>query len=192
MGIKKTPKQKQAVAHMSDPVIRALLLSGGSRSGKTFIICYALVVRALKAAGSRHLITRFHFRDVKNAVGRDTMPRVLKLIGTPYSLDRTDWFFTLPNGSEIWLGGLDDDERVEKILGMEYSTIYYNEASQISYTHTPRHRRGSRRSATSSTGHTSTATRRQRATGSINSFSSTSTPRPASRSRARSATRSST
>ncbi len=133
MGIKKTSKQRRAIALMTDPEIRTILLSGGSRSGKTFIACYAIAVRALKAAGSRHLITRFHFRDVKNAVGRDTMPKVLKLIGTPYTLDRTDWFFTLPNGSEIWLGGLDDDERVEKILGMEYVTIFYNEASQISY-----------------------------------------------------------
>ncbi len=132
-GIKKTAKQHRAVALMSDPEIRYLLLSGGSRSGKTFICCYALVVRALKAPNTRHLITRFHFRDVKNAVGRDTMPKVLKLIGTPYTLDKTDWFFTLTNGSEIWLGGLDDNERVEKILGMEYATIYYNESSQTSY-----------------------------------------------------------
>ena len=133
MGIKKTPKQRRAIALMTDPEIRYILLSGGSRSGKTFIICYALVVRALKAPNTRHAILRFHFRDVKNAVGRDTMPKVLNLIGTPYTLDKTDWFFTLPNGSEIWLGGLDDDERVEKILGMEYATIYYNESSQISY-----------------------------------------------------------
>jgi phage terminase large subunit-like protein len=133
MRVKKTARQRQAIALMTDPEIRTVLLSGGSRSGKTFIFCYAIVVRALKAAGSRHAILRFHFRDVKNAVGRDTMPKVLKLIGTPYTLDKTDWFFTLPNGSEIWLGGLDDDERVEKILGMEYATIYYNESSQISY-----------------------------------------------------------
>ena len=133
MGIKKTAKQRRAIALMTDPEIRYILLSGGSRSGKTFIICYALVVRALKAPNTRHAILRFHFRDVKNAVGRDTMPKVLNLIGTPYTLDKTDWFFTLPNGSEIWLGGLDDDERVEKILGMEYATIFYNEASQISY-----------------------------------------------------------
>ncbi len=131
--VKKTAKQRQAIALMSDPTIRYALLSGGSRSGKTFIACYAVVVRALKAASTRHAILRYHFRDVKNAVGRDTMPKVLKLIGTPYTLDKTDWFFTLPNGSEIWLGGLDDDDRVEKILGMEYATIYYNESSQISY-----------------------------------------------------------
>jgi phage terminase large subunit-like protein len=36
-----------------------------------------------------------------------------------------------PNGSEIWFGGLDDKERVEKILGQEFATLYLNEASQI-------------------------------------------------------------
>jgi Terminase large subunit, T4likevirus-type, N-terminal len=36
-------------------------------------------------------------------------------------------------GSEIWLGGLDDKERTEKILGQEYATLYFNECSQIAY-----------------------------------------------------------
>lgn len=39
----------------------------------------------------------------------------------------------MDNGSEIWIGGLDDKDRTEKILGNEYTTIYFNEASQISY-----------------------------------------------------------
>lgn len=47
--------------------------------------------------------------------------------------NKSDWFYQLPNGSQIWVGGLDDKERTEKILGNEYSTIYFNEASQISY-----------------------------------------------------------
>jgi hypothetical protein len=50
-----------------------------------------------------------------------------------YSLDKTDWFATLPNGSQIWFGGLDDKERTEKVLGMEFVTIYLNECSQIPY-----------------------------------------------------------
>lgn len=37
------------------------------------------------------------------------------------------------NGAEVWFGGLDDKERVEKILGKEYATIYVNEASQVAY-----------------------------------------------------------
>jgi len=44
-----------------------------------------------------------------------------------------DYYITLPNGSEIWIGGLDDKDRSEKILGMEFLTIFVNEASQISY-----------------------------------------------------------
>lgn len=48
-----------------------------------------------------------------------------------YRMDRSEWFLTLPNGSEIWLGGLDDKQRVEKVLGTEFATIYLNECSQI-------------------------------------------------------------
>lgn len=40
-------------------------------------------------------------------------------------------YFLLPNGSEIWVGGLNDDKALEKILGNEYATIYINEASEV-------------------------------------------------------------
>ena len=131
--IKFTERQKEARRLLSNPDHNTILLHGGSRSGKSFIACHAIAIRAVKAPGSRHLIARFRHRDVKNSIGRDTLPTVLRSNRLPYTLDKTDWFFTLPNGSEIWLGGLDDQERVEKILGMEYSTIYFNESSQISY-----------------------------------------------------------
>ena len=51
----------------------------------------------------------------------------------PYEMHWQDGFAELPNGSQIWLMGLDDKERVEKILGMEFVTIYFNECSQIRY-----------------------------------------------------------
>lgn len=47
--------------------------------------------------------------------------------------DKSDWFITFPNGSEIWFGGLDDKERTDKILGKEFSTIFFNECSEMSY-----------------------------------------------------------
>jgi phage terminase large subunit-like protein len=50
-----------------------------------------------------------------------------------YELNRSDWFASLSNGSEIWFGGLDDAQRVEKILGNEYSTIFLNECTQIGW-----------------------------------------------------------
>lgn len=132
MTFTKTAKQKDAIALLTLPGVSNILLSGGSRSGKTTIFCYSLIVRALKAP-SRHTILRLHFRDIKNSIGRDTLPWLLKELGIPYDLDKTDWFFTFRNGSEIWLGGLDDKERVDKILGMEFATIYFNESSQLSY-----------------------------------------------------------
>jgi hypothetical protein len=46
---------------------------------------------------------------------------------------RQDGYFSLPNESGIWIGGLDDKDRVEKILGHEYTTVFLNEASQIPY-----------------------------------------------------------
>ena len=51
----------------------------------------------------------------------------------PISEHRQDGYWRLPNSSEIWIGGLDDKDRVEKILGQEYATIFLNECSQIPY-----------------------------------------------------------
>src|SRR5690606_20481945 len=44
-----------------------------------------------------------------------------------------DGVFVFANGSEVWCSGLDDKERVDKVLGKEYATIYENEASELSY-----------------------------------------------------------
>jgi hypothetical protein len=46
---------------------------------------------------------------------------------------RSDGRFTIGKGSSLMIGGLDDKERVEKILGREYSSVFLNEASQIPY-----------------------------------------------------------
>ena len=51
--------------------------------------------------------------------------------GIPFEMDKTDWYATLPNGSEVWFGGLDDKERSEKILGNEYATIFLKSVCAI-------------------------------------------------------------
>lgn len=110
-----------------------LMLYGGSRSGKTFLLVRNLVMRALKAPRSRHAILRFRFNAVKASIIHDTFPKVMEIAfpGVKYDLNKTDWFAEIENGSQIWFGGLDDKDRTEKILGQEYATIYLNEASQI-------------------------------------------------------------
>lgn len=131
---KLTPKQEEANKLLAGPATHEMLF-GGSRSGKTFLLTRATCARAIKAPKSRHAILRFRFNAVKNSIVFDTFPKVMELCfpGIKYSLNKSDWFATLQNGSEIWFGGLDDKERTEKILGMEFATIYLNECSQIPY-----------------------------------------------------------
>ena len=80
------------------------------------------------------MIVRRTFASVKRSIFLDTLPKVLSICfpDLPVKWNKTDYYVTLPNGSEIWLAGL-DDSRVEKILGMEFSTIYFNEASELDY-----------------------------------------------------------
>jgi hypothetical protein len=129
---KPTPKQLAAQEILASDATH-ICLFGGSRSGKTFWLIRNLVMRALKAPDSRHAIFRFRFNALKASVVMDTFPKVMKLAfpGVTYKLDKTDFYAEFVNGSQIWFGGLDDKERTEKILGMEFVTIYYNECSQI-------------------------------------------------------------
>lgn len=131
-SFKLTAKQIAANALLAG-ISMYVMLFGGSRSGKTFTLVRAVCVRAIKAANSRHAIVRFRFNAVKNSVVFDTFPKVMSLCfpGVKYTLDKTNWFVKFDNGSEIWFAGLDDKERTEKILGMEFITIYFNESSQI-------------------------------------------------------------
>lgn len=112
-------------------------LGGGSRSGKTFLLVRAVVLRALKEPKSRHAIFRYRFNAIKASVIYDTLPKVFELcfpgVWHHCDLNKTDWFLKLPNESEIWFCGLDDKERTEKILGLEFATLYFNECSQIPF-----------------------------------------------------------
>lgn len=114
---------------------RYTCLAGGTRSGKTFLIVRAIVMRALQAKGSRHAILRFHANAARASIALDTLPQVARLCfpRVTFKERRQDGYFALPNGSRIWIGGLDDKDRVEKILGLEYATVFLNEASQIPY-----------------------------------------------------------
>ena len=117
---------------------REFLIYGGAGSGKTFGILAALIARALKAPGSRHLIGRQRFNHCKASIGQQSLPEVLETAfpGVAVELNKQDWIFTLRSrrgSSELWLIGLDEGERLDKVLGTEFATIYLNEASQISY-----------------------------------------------------------
>ena len=133
MTFRPTPKQIEAQALLASPA-RHILLRGGSRSGKTFLLCRAIVKRCLKAPKSTHVILRFRFNHLKASIIEDTFPSMMETCfpGLPYKPNKSDWFIDI-NGARVLFGGLDDKERTEKILGQEHSTILLNECSQISY-----------------------------------------------------------
>ena len=131
---KLTPKQEEAQETCASDSTHVMLF-GGSRSGKTFLLVRNLVLRALKAPGSRHAIFRFRYNHLKASVVLDTFPKVMRVAfpGVQWTMHSQDGYAELPGGSQIWFAGLDDKERTEKILGMEFATLYFNECSQIPY-----------------------------------------------------------
>lgn len=135
-AFKLTERQREANRLLGDGQ-RHTLLRGGSRSGKTYVGTRMLVVRALKTARTRHAVFRLHANSVWPSIGMDTLPSVVRnewpKLWPLIEPKKQDGYFLFPNGSEIWLGGLDDKARVDKVLGREYATIYLNEASQIPY-----------------------------------------------------------
>ncbi len=104
-------------------------------SGKTFIIIRNIIFRALKYENTRHLCVRAKMNHAKRSLWLGTIPDVFKICfpTVTYKSNNTDLYITFPNGSELWVGGTDDKERVDKILGNEYATIHMNEASQMDF-----------------------------------------------------------
>jgi phage terminase large subunit-like protein len=131
---KPTDKQTQALELLQSGR-RHTLLVGGARSGKTTLLVHEIARRALQSGQSRHAILRFRANAARASIALDTLPKVFGLWfpNDRFKRHRTEGYFSLPNGSEIWVGGLDDNERAEKILGKEYATIFLNECSQIPY-----------------------------------------------------------
>jgi len=130
---KPTKKQLEAIKLIKK--YRNTLLYGGARSGKSAVLVNAIIYRALNYPNSRHMIARLRFSHAKTSIWHETLiPMLQKHFDKRiWNSNKTDYYIRFANGSEIWLGGFDDKERTEKLLGHEYNTIYFNEVSQIGY-----------------------------------------------------------
>lgn len=111
-----------------------ILFDGGSRSGKTTTWLEWTVQRALQYPYSRQFVGRLCRNHAKSSLWNDSYRRYMRnLDKSLFSLLEADMTIRFYNGSEIIIGGLDDAEHVEKILGNEYITVVLNEATQLSY-----------------------------------------------------------
>ena len=128
-----TPRQNEAALLVSNHKYSALC--GGAGSGKTFISLRTVLIRALKASGTHHLILRKELTAARASIWMQGLPEVMRVC-FPGLLEACHWnnkdsIVTLPNGSVIRLGGASDRKKLEKILGQTQSTIYINECSEV-------------------------------------------------------------
>lgn len=130
------PGQQRALDGLLTKGKRFNLLYGGSRSGKSALMVACDQDRALIAPGSRHLIIRKEASAAKRSIVKDTFPTMWRLRYPEAPVPQWNeqyGYYLLPNESEIWVGGLNDDKAVERILGNEYATIHGEELSEWRY-----------------------------------------------------------
>lgn len=128
-----TPRQREAWALLEDPRYRRYLFDGGARSGKTDLTAVWLIAQAQRFPGARILVARWRLDHARTTLWNLTLKKLLPpgCSGARYLEGPLEC--RLPNGSVIRVAGLDDAERVDKILGDEYLHIFINEATQTSW-----------------------------------------------------------
>ncbi len=137
-GVVFTDKQKELLVKVKEPATKHLLAVGGSRSGKSYAIVEWVIRKCITHPELRALIARHAFSHAKSSIWGETIKSVLRkyrnLYGAAlFKVNESDLLVTFKNGAELHVAGLDDAERMEKILGREFAIIYLNECSQISY-----------------------------------------------------------
>jgi phage terminase large subunit len=136
MSFKFTTKQEEA-SKLINSKASNILLYGGSRSAKTFLLVYQIMMRCLIAPRSTHAIFRWRLTDLIRSVALGTLEEVIALcfpqIATKIKFDKQRNLLKIFNGSKVWFAGLEDNRGSQKVLGLGLSTIFFNEASEIPY-----------------------------------------------------------
>lgn len=135
------PKQLEAQELIAGPA-KVIGLIGPQRTGKTVAGADCLVYRAANIPNSRHIFFRRIAKDARRSIFDLTLKEVMQRQHPEIyaacragkngaSWNKQDAIVTLPNGSTIMVDGLDDDDRLARMMGMEYTTIYLNEVSEM-------------------------------------------------------------
>lgn len=113
------------------------LFYGGAGSGKSWLIMFIVLLRAYRAKNTRHAIYRLTRNSCEQTLFSKTLFEVLDqgFPGLREQIEARNGFsyskliVTLPNGSEIYFNGLDEN-RTSKILGDEFNTVWLNECNE--------------------------------------------------------------
>jgi PBSX family phage terminase large subunit len=115
----------EALIYSHDPEV---ILSGPAETGKTLAACWKLHLICSKYPGTQAAIVRKTYKAIAGSVAQ-TFERVIA--GFPverYGGERVE-HYSYPNNSRIWLGGMDNPD---KVLSSERSVIYCNQAEELS------------------------------------------------------------
>jgi phage terminase large subunit len=94
-------------------------------------------MRALLYPGVKQVVFRKTYTDCANSLWLETMTPLLEALGSQYvRIYKHSAAAEFSNGSLIRIGGLHPGE-IDKALGVEYGTIYVNEASEVHWRNVP-------------------------------------------------------
>lgn len=128
-----TSRQVDALRVMTDGVARHTLLLGGSRSGKTLLATRALILRALTYPRSRHLMVRLHRSTAEKYLWKQTLKDTIDKCfrGVNFEYNNSRMILTAPNKSSVWVGGLEEGDGGDGLLGSDWNTLLFDEANEM-------------------------------------------------------------
>lgn len=138
IDITKNPHQFAGYNLLQSDKSKYNLLYGPSGSAKSFTTLLTVVLRGMAAPESRHMVFRDTRQNCEQTLFDKTLHEVLDKVFPGIKLDPkfnislSDLSVTLPNGSMIFFNGLDEN-RGDKVLGDEFTTIWFNECNAFSY-----------------------------------------------------------
>jgi PBSX family phage terminase large subunit len=106
-----------------------VILSGPAETGKTMACLHLLDSLAWDYPGMQGAIIRKTYRSMPGSVLQTFEKKVLKAgdAVTKRGGDKPEWF-DYPNGSRLWVGGMDN---AAKVLSSERDVIYVNQAEEL-------------------------------------------------------------
>lgn len=151
LDIRLTSKQNRMFNLLNEGKYKEVLFYGSSRSGKTFVIIYWLIVQSV-VYGANCLVLRNLFTSLQLGMIQQTLPAVLKAIaqangynsidkvkmsdGTPFcKFNGRDNYLKFFNDAYIQFASLrgssDTDATFDKILSSEWGFIFVDEVSEV-------------------------------------------------------------
>jgi len=131
-----TPKQKLALAKLTDDFTKIVLYGGGAGGGKSFLGCFWLLSMCIAYPNTRWFIGREELKRIRQST-LISWSKVCSLLGfSAYSINGQDNYIALSNGSRIDLLDLQYQPRdplYERFGSLEYTGGWIEEGSETNF-----------------------------------------------------------